>query len=168
MHMHMQCARAAHASASQVRVRVNRAVALQPGDELSLGAATDGVRSYVCVGGGGVSVPSVLGSLATDVRAGLGGFQGRALRAGDRLGRRTDGGEGAAAGAGAAGEATGEAAARATEPGLVCAVHDRLRQDRGGGGGGEEGQEVGAEAEEAAAETAAAEVAAAAVHSRGS
>ena len=111
--------------APQVRVRVNRAVALQPGDELSLGAATDGVRSYLCVGGGGVSVPSVLGSLSTDVRAGLGGHQGRALRAGDSLGRRTNGGE----------EAAGEAAAGAAGPGLVCAVYDWLRQDRGGGGG---------------------------------
>ena len=120
-------------------MRVNRAVALQPGDELSLGAATDGVRSYLCVGGGGVSVPSVLGSLSTDVRAGLGGFQGRALRAGDSLGRRTNGGEEAAgeAAAGEAGvEAGVEAAAGVTGPGLVCAVHDWLRKDRGGRGGG--------------------------------
>ena len=119
------------AHASQVRVRVNRAVALQPGDELSLGAATDGVRSYLCVGGGGVSVPSVLGSLSTDVRAGLGGFQGRALRAGDNLGRHADGGEKAAVEAAA--EAAGDAAAgEEAGSGLVCAVHDRLRQDRGG------------------------------------
>ncbi|MEO7097791.1 MAG: 5-oxoprolinase subunit PxpB [Luteolibacter sp.] len=43
-----------------------------------------GVRGYLAVAGG-LRVPAVMGSSSTDVRAGFGGFYGRALRAGDRL-----------------------------------------------------------------------------------
>ena len=44
----------------------------------------DGARGYLAVSGG-IQVPSVLGSMATDLRTGFGGHEGRALRAGDRL-----------------------------------------------------------------------------------
>jgi KipI family sensor histidine kinase inhibitor len=60
--------------------------ALAPGDALTLGQSSRGVRTYLCVAGG-VHVPSVLGSRSTDVRAGLGGVEGRALRSGDALAR---------------------------------------------------------------------------------
>lgn len=43
-----------------------------------------GARGYLAVAGG-LAVPSVLGSRATDLRSGFGGLEGRALRAGDRL-----------------------------------------------------------------------------------
>ena len=44
----------------------------------------DGARAYLAIGGG-IEVPPVLGSAATDLRTGFGGHQGRALRTGDRL-----------------------------------------------------------------------------------
>lgn len=48
------------------------------------GATGDGCRAYLCVSGG-IDVPVVMGSRATHVRAGLGGYKGRALRNGDVL-----------------------------------------------------------------------------------
>ncbi|HEY7782857.1 MAG TPA: 5-oxoprolinase subunit PxpB [Ktedonobacterales bacterium] len=56
--------------------------ALTPGETLVLDRPLAGVRTYLGVAGG-VAVPAVLGSRATDVRAGLGGLAGRPLRAGD-------------------------------------------------------------------------------------
>lgn len=55
------------------------------GVPVSLGGLERGARAYLCVQGG-LSVPRVMGSAATLVRAGLGGFQGRALRGGDAIG----------------------------------------------------------------------------------
>jgi biotin-dependent carboxylase-like uncharacterized protein len=57
------------------------AVVRGEGDELVVSSCERAVR-YLAVAGG-VDVPSVLGSKATLLAAGLGGFQGRALRAGD-------------------------------------------------------------------------------------
>jgi antagonist of KipI len=57
---------------------------LARGDEVRIGSARAGVRSYVAVSGG-VDVPAVLGSRATYLRGRLGGLDGRALRNGDRL-----------------------------------------------------------------------------------
>lgn len=54
------------------------------GGELTFGPAVSGCRAYLAVQGG-ITVPVVLGSRATSVRAALGGFGGRALRAGDSL-----------------------------------------------------------------------------------
>ncbi|MCK0117750.1 urea amidolyase family protein [Isoptericola sp. S6320L] len=50
---------------------LGRAFALADGDELSIGTPPRGLRSYVAVRGG-LDVPAVLGSRATDVLAGLG------------------------------------------------------------------------------------------------
>jgi len=65
-----------------------------PGDELWFSQGNGGgARPYLCLAGG-IDVPVQLGSRATDLTAGFGGFEGRALRTGDRLrvGReRTDG-----------------------------------------------------------------------------
>ena len=44
----------------------------------------EGARGYLAVSGG-IQVPSVLGSMATDLRTGFGGLDGRALQVGDRL-----------------------------------------------------------------------------------
>lgn len=61
-----------------------RPVALPAGSVLRLGTCRRGVRGYLAVDGGIVIQP-VLGSCATDLRAGFGGVEGRALRSGDRL-----------------------------------------------------------------------------------
>jgi urea carboxylase len=56
-----------------------------PGSELSVGiAATAGFRVYLAVAGG-IDVPALFGSRATYTMGGLGGLEGRPLRAGDRL-----------------------------------------------------------------------------------
>lgn len=60
------------------------AVHARAGAQLAFGAAAAGCRAYVAFAGG-IDVPRVLGSRATYVRGGLGGVQGRALRAGDLL-----------------------------------------------------------------------------------
>jgi antagonist of KipI len=54
------------------------------GSTLTLGVAGRGVRTYLAVRGG-IDVPILLGSRSTYLRAAFGGFEGRALRAGDRL-----------------------------------------------------------------------------------
>ncbi|MDY3868760.1 MAG: biotin-dependent carboxyltransferase family protein [Pyramidobacter sp.] len=55
------------------------------GDTLSFGAPKGrGCRAYICVGGG-IDVPLVMGSRSTYVKAGIGGFEGRALKSGDVL-----------------------------------------------------------------------------------
>ncbi|MCL6593300.1 MAG: biotin-dependent carboxyltransferase family protein [Alicyclobacillus sp.] len=51
---------------------------------LEMSALRSGARAYLAVAGGW-DVPRVLGSASTLARAGLGGYQGRALQAGDRL-----------------------------------------------------------------------------------
>ena len=61
-----------------------RTHAVPAGALLRVGAATRGVRNYLCVAGG-IDVPPVYGSRATDLLAGIGGVEGRALRAGDHL-----------------------------------------------------------------------------------
>ncbi len=43
-----------------------------------------GARAYLCVSGG-IDVPVVLNSRSTQLRGAIGGFEGRALKAGDRL-----------------------------------------------------------------------------------
>ncbi len=61
------------------------AVAVKDGDRLTFGAPKgQGCRAYLCVGGG-VDVPPVMGSRSTYMKAKVGGFQGRALKAGDEL-----------------------------------------------------------------------------------
>jgi biotin-dependent carboxylase-like uncharacterized protein len=57
---------------------------VRAGTTIAFGDRHAGSRAYVAFGGG-VAVASVLGSRATDVRAGLGGVEGRRLRAGDVL-----------------------------------------------------------------------------------
>ncbi|MGG4035214.1 biotin-dependent carboxyltransferase family protein, partial [Paenibacillus cisolokensis] len=61
-----------------------RPVLVPRGARLSFGSAKFGCRAYLAVAGG-IDVPLVLGSRSTDLRAGIGGFSGRALAAGDAL-----------------------------------------------------------------------------------
>lgn len=54
------------------------------GETVDFSKLTGGIRACLAVAGG-LQVPEVLGSMATDLRAGFGGFLGRPLRAEDRL-----------------------------------------------------------------------------------
>lgn len=59
-------------------------VKCREGSVLRFGSRRSGARAYVAVDGG-IATPAVLGSRATHVLSRLGGIEGRALRAGDRL-----------------------------------------------------------------------------------
>ncbi|MBQ8699166.1 MAG: biotin-dependent carboxyltransferase [Schwartzia sp.] len=61
-----------------------RAIKIAAGQTLAVGMAASGCRGYLAVRGG-IDVPPVMGSRATDIGAKLGGFAGRALKAGDLL-----------------------------------------------------------------------------------
>lgn len=54
------------------------------GDRVVVKAIRPGLRAYLCLGGG-VLVPPCLGSASTLLSCGMGGFEGRMLRAGDVL-----------------------------------------------------------------------------------
>jgi antagonist of KipI len=66
------------------RVGMHALVALPPRGRLKFGRRVRGTRAYLAVEGG-IDVPRVLGSRATHLASAMGGFEGRALRAGDRL-----------------------------------------------------------------------------------
>ena len=59
-------------------------LAVQAGDTLGVGFVQQGVRCYIAVLGG-VDLPPFMGSRSTDLRTHTGGFQGRAVAAGDVL-----------------------------------------------------------------------------------
>ena len=59
------------AHAGERQLPMNEAIELVAGDELKVGTAKRGLRTYVAVAGG-IDVPLVLGSAATDVLTGLG------------------------------------------------------------------------------------------------
>lgn len=61
-----------------------QSVAVKKGDVISFGWACKGCRAYLAVAGG-IDVPLVMGSRATYVKSGIGGFEGRALKSGDHL-----------------------------------------------------------------------------------
>ncbi|HEY8596807.1 MAG TPA: 5-oxoprolinase/urea amidolyase family protein [Thermomicrobiales bacterium] len=61
-----------------------RSFRAMPGDTIALGGCETGARAYLAIGGG-IDVPTALGSRSTDLLSQLGGFEGRALRAGDRV-----------------------------------------------------------------------------------
>ena len=59
-------------------------VFVREGDTLTMDMASRGLRGYLAVYGG-ISVPPVMGSRSTNVKCGMGGLCGRALRDGDVL-----------------------------------------------------------------------------------
>ncbi|TPG65403.1 biotin-dependent carboxyltransferase family protein [Hymenobacter nivis] len=65
-------------------VKMNRPTWAPASAVLAFGAPRAGCRAYLAVAGG-IAVAPVLGSRATYLRAGLGGWHGRALQAGDLL-----------------------------------------------------------------------------------
>ncbi|MET0554811.1 MAG: 5-oxoprolinase subunit PxpB, partial [Vicinamibacteria bacterium] len=66
------------------RVPLGTSVFARTGNVLRFGERVRGCRAYLALGGG-VDVPRRLGSRATDLPGAYGGYDGRALRAGDRL-----------------------------------------------------------------------------------
>lgn len=66
------------------RVELDTPHRVESGRILRFGARRSGTRTYIGIGGG-IDVPPVLGSRSTHVVSGLGGIDGRALRAGDGL-----------------------------------------------------------------------------------
>lgn len=65
-------------------VPVGTSVLMPAGSVLRFSGPPDGMRTYLAFAGG-VDVPEVLGSRSTYLTAAFGGFEGRALRSGDRL-----------------------------------------------------------------------------------
>jgi antagonist of KipI len=61
-----------------------RAIDVEAGEEIEIGPARSGLRAWLAIAGG-ILVEPTLGSASTDVNAGLGGIDGRALRDGDEL-----------------------------------------------------------------------------------
>lgn len=66
-------------------VEMNRPNGAKAGSVLTFGERLRGARAYLAVKGG-IDVPETLGSRSTHVLTGMGGHQGRALKAGDTLG----------------------------------------------------------------------------------
>ncbi|NDK57461.1 5-oxoprolinase subunit C family protein [Pontibacter fetidus] len=65
-------------------IKLWRPTLVKKGAILAFGTPVLGCRSYVAIAGG-YAVPEVLGSFATYLRAGIGGYKGRALQADDIL-----------------------------------------------------------------------------------
>jgi antagonist of KipI len=59
-------------------------IEIREGGTVKFGPSRSGARAYLCVQGG-IAVEPFLGSASTHVLSGLGGFEGRALRKGDRV-----------------------------------------------------------------------------------
>lgn len=83
------CAVAVTGAASQLLVNdksaaLHQTLHLGKGDTLTVDVAQQGCRSYLAVSGG-LQFNAVLSSQSTYLGAGLGGFEGRALKVGDRL-----------------------------------------------------------------------------------
>jgi len=65
-------------------VNQHTTIAVMPSDDLAVGSAEKGVRSYVAFAGG-LKAVELLGSVSTYMTAGFGGHEGRALQEGDEL-----------------------------------------------------------------------------------
>jgi antagonist of KipI len=63
---------------------LGQAFTIAGGSELEFGRPVSGARAYLAFAGG-IDVPAVLGSCATDLASAFGGLEGRPLRAGDLL-----------------------------------------------------------------------------------
>ena len=65
-------------------IPTGRPILVKQGSILKFGVCQSGCRAYLAVRGG-YNIPEVMGSKSTYIRAGIGGYQGRALLAGDVL-----------------------------------------------------------------------------------
>lgn len=73
-----------HAKLNGHPISMNQVITIHAKDFLTCGPIMDGARSYLCIAGG-FTVDAILTSHSTYLKAGFGGFQGRALQAGDVL-----------------------------------------------------------------------------------
>ncbi len=76
-----------HATLNGVALPANSAFFARKDDVLELGACKAGFRAYFTVSGG-FDLPQVMESRSTCLSAHFGGFEGRALKTGDRIGLR--------------------------------------------------------------------------------
>ena len=67
-----------------VEINGNQAIEIASNDLLEMGFAVEGCRCYLSVAGG-LSIKSELGSKSTHLKCAIGGFLGRALKAGDQI-----------------------------------------------------------------------------------
>ena len=68
----------------ETEIPAGRVFRVNAGETLAIGPARRGVRAWLAISGG-IDVPPLLGSRSTDLRAGFGGLEGRALSNGDEL-----------------------------------------------------------------------------------
>ncbi len=78
------CGGAFDAQIDETTLPSGRAGLIRDGEQLVIAAPDAGARGWIAISGG-IDVPLVLGSRATDRRGGFGGFDGRALRDDDVL-----------------------------------------------------------------------------------
>lgn len=64
-------------------VPMYQALHIMPGQTLAMSGAQRGVYGYMAISSGGISVPRIMGSASTNIKCGIGGFEGRTLRKGD-------------------------------------------------------------------------------------
>ncbi|NMI05205.1 biotin-dependent carboxyltransferase family protein [Paenibacillus sp. SZ31] len=80
------------ATVDHMPVPLWRPVLVRAGSVLKFGPCRHGLRVYLAIAGG-IAVPEVMGSRSTDLKTGLGGVEGRALRVGDLLSTGENSGE---------------------------------------------------------------------------
>jgi biotin-dependent carboxylase-like uncharacterized protein len=71
-------------SLNGVPIKNNKPYLAPAGSKLTMGKAVSGIRTYLAVSGG-FAVPLVMGSASTNMKIGVGGLEGRKLKAGDIL-----------------------------------------------------------------------------------
>lgn len=73
-----------HATVNGRAIAMNTVISIQANDVLKCGSIMEGTRSYLCIAGG-FTVEKILKSTSTYEKAGFGGYEGRALQAGDAI-----------------------------------------------------------------------------------
>jgi len=71
-------------SRTSTSLPINEPFPVAPGTRITTGSLLDGARAYLAIRGG-LTVPGVMNSCSTFLPAGIGGLEGRALRAGDQI-----------------------------------------------------------------------------------
>lgn len=69
---------------SDRNIAMNRAIIVKAGEDLVLGSAESGCRSYIAFAGG-LKIKECFGSKSTNMKCVIGGYQGRALKAKDEI-----------------------------------------------------------------------------------
>ena len=71
-------------SRTSTSLPINEPFSVAAGTRITTGSLLDGARAYVAIRGG-LTIPAVMNSCSTFLPAGIGGLEGRALRAGDQI-----------------------------------------------------------------------------------